>query len=580
MASPTNKSDTSVSHEDTANAGNTTAEGDIDMSGSIEAEYNRIANGQGWLRFYQEIREHCDREASEKQFESVESERIHNRCLNRYRDVNPYDHSRIILRKGGIDYINANLVTLDRAERAYILTQGPLTETVGHFWLMVWEQNTKAILMLNKLIEKKQVKCHQYWPDMRGPENALILNEVELVVEFIRCEEYQNFCRRWFKLTDLETNTSREILQFHYTTWPDFGIPSSPVAFLQFLKQVRDTGALDASVGPAIVHCSAGIGRSGTFCLVDCCLVLVEKEGENKVSVQEVLYELRRYRMGLIQTADQLYFSYQAIIEGIKLLKDPEFLNYKEEPIANSDNGHNQYATSGEMPPPLPPRTHSLPLPMAGCSTAGVLSFSQLGKPLPKIPASASFSDELYGMTASPEHSSKEKTAESMLNRPLPPIPQQAQGSQNPLERVHESDSDDNDLYEDDKSDDGSDDDEVVEQDDDDKNTNEGNDRSRSSERASGSRDGGNQTTGEVKLNFSDSSNSKPITIGPENELKRRKRVERQTNIEQKVSEIKRKQRESEERKHAAKKRRSLITYIAAGVVVGVICVYAYSKFA
>lgn len=77
------------------------------------------------------------------------------------------------------------------------------------------------------------------------------------------------------RLTDLETNQSREILQFHYTTWPDFGIPSSPVAFLQFLKEVRDSGALDTNVGPAVVHCSAGIGRSGTFCLVDCCLVLV-----------------------------------------------------------------------------------------------------------------------------------------------------------------------------------------------------------------------------------------------------------------------------------------------------------------
>lgn len=79
----------------------------------------------------------------------------------------------------------------------------------------------------------------------------------------------------FFRLTDIETNQSREIIQFHYTTWPDFGIPSSPVAFLQFLKQVRDSGALEPNVGPAIVHCSAGIGRSGTFCLVDCCLVLV-----------------------------------------------------------------------------------------------------------------------------------------------------------------------------------------------------------------------------------------------------------------------------------------------------------------
>lgn len=104
--------------------------------------------------------------------------------------------------------------------------------------------------------------------------------------------------------------------------WPDFGVPSSPIAFLQFLKQVRDSGVLEESVGPAVIHCSAGIGRSGTFCLVDCCLVLIDKEGENRVSVQEVLLELRKYRMGLIQTHDQLTFSYEAIIEGMKRMNN------------------------------------------------------------------------------------------------------------------------------------------------------------------------------------------------------------------------------------------------------------------
>ncbi|XP_017844190.1 tyrosine-protein phosphatase non-receptor type 61F isoform X3 [Drosophila busckii] len=287
----------------------------------IEQEYKSRKNGSGWLGFYKEICEKSDREAKEKQFTTLESERLENRGLNRYRDVNPYDHSRIVLRRGNVNYVNANLVELERAERQYILTQGPLEETVGHFWLMVWEQDSRAILMLNKLVEKKQIKCHLYWPDKLGAEHALKLNTVKLCVELIKCETYQNYVRRWFKLTDLETQTSREVMQFHYTTWPDFGIPSSPDAFLKFLQQVRDSGALSVDVGPAIVHCSAGIGRSGTFCLVDCCLVLVDKFGECNVS--QVLCELRSYRLGLIQTADQLDFSYQAIIEGIKKLNDP-----------------------------------------------------------------------------------------------------------------------------------------------------------------------------------------------------------------------------------------------------------------
>lgn len=78
-----------------------------------------------------------------------------------------------------------------------------------------------------------------------------------------------------YRVTDTETETSREVIQFHYTTWPDFGVPTSPTAFLEFLYKVRASGAMDSNAGPPIVHCSAGVGRSGTFCLVDSCLVMV-----------------------------------------------------------------------------------------------------------------------------------------------------------------------------------------------------------------------------------------------------------------------------------------------------------------
>lgn len=187
---------------------------------------------------------------------------------------------------------------------------------------MVWEQKSKAILMLNKLIEKKAVKCHQYWPDEIGPEYKMSLTDVQLDVEYVKYEEFTgHFSIRTLLLTDKVSGSTREVLQFHYTTWPDFGIPSSPNDFLRFLKMVRDSGAMDPSVGPVIVHCSAGIGRSGTFCLVDCCLTMVERQ-QKDVSVSDVLSELRSYRMGLIQTPDQLYFSYLAIIDGIKYFND------------------------------------------------------------------------------------------------------------------------------------------------------------------------------------------------------------------------------------------------------------------
>ncbi|KFB48783.1 hypothetical protein ZHAS_00016793 [Anopheles sinensis] len=318
----------------------------------------------------QDIRERSDRQAQDKDFSTNESKKVDNRRLNRYRDVLPYDHSRVALKRGENDYINANLVKMERASRKYILCQGPLPLTVGHFWLMVWEHDSRAILMLNKLIEQTTVKCHQYWPGKIGEKHRLELTDVKLSVVYL-------------KLTDTESGKSREVIQFHYMTWPDFGIPSSPVAFLQFLKEVRGSGTLDSDVGPPIIHCSAGIGRSGTFCLVDCCLVLIDKEGEDRVSVQDVLLELRQYRMGLIQTADQLYFSYQAIIEGMKRMNNSSFEDFEELSVISSSsqpNSDHDTEENEDTPPPLPPpRTFSL-------------------KPLPTIPTSESVHEDFLLM--------------------------------------------------------------------------------------------------------------------------------------------------------------------------------------
>lgn len=338
----------------------------MEDSSKIVKEFSEINEKNQWHSVYQRIKDASEAEARKSNYTINESKKVHNRRLNRYRDVNPYDHSRIILKKQlcDSDYINANLVKLERAKRHYILCQGPLEHTVGHFWLMIWEQQSKAILMLNKIIEKKQIKCHLYWPKKEGQK--LELPDVGLTVEFLTAENYKNFSKRLFRVTDVESTKSREVVQFHYTQWPDFGVPSSPIAFLQFLKQVRDSGVLDEHVGPPVIHCSAGIGRSGTFCLVDCSLVLIDKEGENKVSVQDILLELRKYRMGLIQTYDQLTFSYEAIIEGMRRMNNDTFIELDNLEIAmGSDDEETE-----QSPPPIPPRTSSthperpLPLPI------------------------------------------------------------------------------------------------------------------------------------------------------------------------------------------------------------------------
>ncbi|KAG8233840.1 hypothetical protein J437_LFUL006863, partial [Ladona fulva] len=152
---------------------------------NVETEFKEIDAVAGWPLVFQRIRNACNN----YDFTFSEAKKLENKNFNRYRDVSPYDHSRVILKKGSCDYINASLVKMEKAHRQYILTQGPLPQTVGHFWLMVWEQNSKAVLMLNRVIEKEQVKCHQYWPlgETGESDNVMVMNDVGLKIEY--CSE-------------------------------------------------------------------------------------------------------------------------------------------------------------------------------------------------------------------------------------------------------------------------------------------------------------------------------------------------------------------------------------------------------
>uniref|UniRef100_UPI00358EB7E3 tyrosine-protein phosphatase non-receptor type 2 isoform X2 n=1 Tax=Myxine glutinosa TaxID=7769 RepID=UPI00358EB7E3 len=272
----------------------------------MEKEFNDIDNRGDWNAVYQEMAE----QGRHVEGTCLVAKRQENRRLNRYRDVNPFDESRVKLQGVDNDYINASLVPVPEAGRRYILTQGPMVSTCGHLWQMIWQQRSAAIVMLCCLL-----KSH------KGLQVSLVKEEGEAA-----------YTVRTLQLMHIQSRQSRSITQFHCTTWPDFGIPESPDLFLDFLFRVRSSELLGPEHGPAIVHCSAGIGRSGTFCLVDSCLLMLSKRGGvGRVKVRDVLLRMRRFRMGLIQTPGQLRFSYLAILRGLAISSLPMVLPSSQE---------------------------------------------------------------------------------------------------------------------------------------------------------------------------------------------------------------------------------------------------------
>uniref|UniRef100_A0A672PQG0 Tyrosine-protein phosphatase non-receptor type n=1 Tax=Sinocyclocheilus grahami TaxID=75366 RepID=A0A672PQG0_SINGR len=269
----------------------------------MDQEFENIDSSGQWQNLYNEIRNQSQ-ECPYKVAKFPE-----NRNRNRYRDVSPCKFLPCKPLK-----VSSDLMCSMEERQPH---RGPLRNTCGHFWQMIWEQRCKAVIMLNRVIEKGSEKCAQYWPSKEERDMDFI--DTGFMVTLV-CEDAKpNYKIRLLELKNGKTGETREIYHFHYTTWPDFGVPESPASFLNFLFQVRESGSLGPENGPAVVHCSAGIGRSGTFSLVDTCLDLMDKRKDpSSVDIQKILLDMREYRMGLIQTPDQLRFSYMAVMEGAK----------------------------------------------------------------------------------------------------------------------------------------------------------------------------------------------------------------------------------------------------------------------
>ncbi|XP_063779573.1 receptor-type tyrosine-protein phosphatase mu isoform X11 [Pseudophryne corroboree] len=232
-----------------------------------------------------------------------------NRMKNRYGNIIAYDHSRVRLQsiedESSSDYINGNYIDGYHRPNHYIATQGPMQETAYDFWRMVWHENTASIVMVTNLVEVGRVKCCKYWPDDTEiyKDIKVTLIETELLAEYVI---------RTFAVEKRGVHEIREIRQFHFTGWPDHGVPYHATGLLGFVRQVKSKSPSNA--GPLVVHCSAGAGRTGCFIVIDIMLDMAEREGV--VDIYNCVRELRSRRVNMVQTEEQYVFIHDAILEA------------------------------------------------------------------------------------------------------------------------------------------------------------------------------------------------------------------------------------------------------------------------
>ncbi|CAI2169123.1 2558_t:CDS:2 [Funneliformis geosporum] len=250
---------------------------------------------------------------------------------NRYNNIWPYDHARVKIgecKEGDCDYVNASYVQAKGCDKRYIATQGPLPATYDDFWKVVWEQNSRVIVMLTKEEEAGRIQCHRYWSDCVVKPCRYGSIELILISEASNNSKDNTIITRKFRLshTDHPEIPAREITQLHFLGWPDFGIPDSPNRILDLIDTANFTQSLAAQqcessnvIGPMIVHCSAGCGRTGAFCTIDSSLSLLNNIRNQGLDIsqdliQNVVMNFREQRLSMVQTLRQYVFCYEAVL--------------------------------------------------------------------------------------------------------------------------------------------------------------------------------------------------------------------------------------------------------------------------